>query len=179
MYVFRIVWVRTVPFNMMCRQISLFYKRVISSDPVVNRLAGIVLPIQQPWDNVALSTAIFSCKLLQETEILNPFCCRMILGRLIFLNVFDVDFLKAVTIKEFPSFMNRRSVTDYEGEFLNSQIFSTRDDHWKNVRSLLTPTFTSGKLKAVSGWRKLSFMFNDLQYYLLDLAWCFGLADVA
>lgn len=37
LYVFWIVWVRTVTYNMMCRQISLFYKRVLSSDPVVNR----------------------------------------------------------------------------------------------------------------------------------------------
>ena len=72
------------------------------------------------------------------------------MGRLPFLNVFDVDFLKAVTIKQFSNFMNRRNIADGEGEAINSTIFAAQEEHWKNIRTLLTPTFTSGKLKAVS-----------------------------
>ena len=33
---------------------------------------------------------------------------------------------------------------------LDLGVFALKDDHWKHVRSILTPTFSSGKLRKVS-----------------------------
>lgn len=92
-----------------------------------------------------LLTTLFYCHLLRFFS--------MFIGRVPFLCVFDVEFLKAITIKEFSNFTNRRNTTDAEGESVNSNIFNAHDDHWKNIRAFLTPTFTSGKLKVVSNFR--------------------------
>lgn len=64
------------------------------------------------------------------------------------LDVADADFLKQLMIKDFASFRNRRTVLDEQDAF-NANMFQLRDDHWKHVRQVLTPTFTSGKLKQV------------------------------
>ena len=71
------------------------------------------------------------------------------------LETADIEFIKEFTIKEFPKFTDRRNVFDFEGEnIFKYQIFSMQGDHWKHVRSLITPTFTSGKLKQVNtGWQ--------------------------
>jgi len=62
------------------------------------------------------------------------------------LQVVDADVVKE--IKEFASFTNKRNVIN-EKSFITSHITALKDDHWKHVRSTITPTFTSGKLKQV------------------------------
>ncbi|KAF6035233.1 CYP3A131 [Bugula neritina] len=70
----------------------------------------------------------------------------MFQGRTPVLKVADAEFVKEVTIKEFSSFMNRRPVVE-EDSISDNSIVSTTSDHWKHVRTILAPTFTSGKLK--------------------------------
>ncbi|KAF6035234.1 CYP3A4 [Bugula neritina] len=67
-------------------------------------------------------------------------------GRTPVLQVANAEFVKEITIKEFSSFTNRRDLVD-EDSIAGNHIGMIRDDHWKHVRSLLSPTFTSGKLK--------------------------------
>lgn len=62
----------------------------------------------------------------------------------------DAGLIKAVTVKEFNSFTNRRTFDGFFDEPLNKFLTVLKDDEWKNVRSLLTSTFTSGKLKSMS-----------------------------
>jgi hypothetical protein len=86
----------------------------------------------------------------------------------------DVKFLKNILIKDFNSFVNRRvnlTLKYLFGKFnkmfyfkmcLEKKVFECfmiepsdkfltvlKDDEWKNARSILTATFTSGKLKSV------------------------------
>ncbi|KAF6029389.1 CYP3A4 [Bugula neritina] len=70
----------------------------------------------------------------------------MFQGRTPVLDVADVEFVKEVTIKEFSSFMNRRTLID-EDSITANHVGEITSDHWKHIRTLLTPTFTSGKLK--------------------------------
>ena len=74
---------------------------------------------------------------------------RIFQGRMPVLEVADAEFLRHVMIKDFTSFTNRRKVLDLDTK-LTSSLLTIKDDHWKHVRSLLTPTFTSGKLKQVN-----------------------------
>ena len=71
-------------------------------------------------------------------------------GRTPILECADADLVKEITIKEFSKFTDRRNVFGAENaNIFKYQIFLLQGEHWKHVRSLLTPTFTSGKLKQV------------------------------
>lgn len=64
------------------------------------------------------------------------------------LDIADVEFVKCMTVKEFSSFPNRRDILQ-ENNAVTRNVAGINDDHWKHVRSILTPAFTSGKLKQV------------------------------
>ena len=63
------------------------------------------------------------------------------------LLVFDPDFLREAYIKNYQSFTNRRIFA--MGGLSDSGILNLTGEHWKYVRSSLSPTFTQGKLKQV------------------------------
>nr|XP_031848136.1 cytochrome P450 9e2-like [Nomia melanderi] len=60
----------------------------------------------------------------------------------------DLDLLKSVTVKNFDHFQNHRSITASE-QIFSKNIFFLRGERWKEVRGLLSPTFTSSKMKAM------------------------------
>uniref|UniRef100_F7B7M2 Thromboxane-A synthase n=1 Tax=Ornithorhynchus anatinus TaxID=9258 RepID=F7B7M2_ORNAN len=67
-------------------------------------------------------------------------------GRQAIIAVLDLDIIKKVLVKEvFSSFTNRRN-TGIEG-ILELAVSSAEDEHWKELRTLMSRTFTSGKLK--------------------------------
>ncbi|OXB67557.1 hypothetical protein ASZ78_004675 [Callipepla squamata] len=67
-------------------------------------------------------------------------------GRQPLLVVMDPQIIKTVLVKEcYSTFTNRRR-TDLAGVLRNA-ISLAEDDQWKRLRTLLSPTFTSGKLK--------------------------------
>uniref|UniRef100_U3E5W7 Cytochrome P450 3A n=1 Tax=Callithrix jacchus TaxID=9483 RepID=U3E5W7_CALJA len=67
-------------------------------------------------------------------------------GQLPVLAITDPDIIKAVLVKEcYSVFTNRRPFGPVG--LMKSAISLAQDDEWKRIRSLLSPTFTSGKLK--------------------------------
>jgi len=55
-----------------------------------------------------------------------------------------------VLIKDFNRFTNRYARCDPHGDVLGSNnLFLVRNPQWKEIRTKLTPVFTSGKLKAM------------------------------
>ncbi|NWW10005.1 CP3A9 protein, partial [Oreocharis arfaki] len=67
-------------------------------------------------------------------------------GRQPTLAVADPQIIKSVLVKDcYTTFTNRRR-TDLAG-VLSSAISLAEDEHWKRLRTVLSPTFTSGKLK--------------------------------
>nr|AFP66953.1 cytochrome P450 [Perinereis nuntia] len=56
------------------------------------------------------------------------------------------ELLTEVLVKQFPCFGNRRAFSD-GSELVESFLTVLVDEDWKRVRNLLTPTFSSGKLK--------------------------------
>ncbi|RDD42460.1 Cytochrome P450 3A24 [Trichoplax sp. H2] len=60
----------------------------------------------------------------------------------------DPEMLRTVMVKEFSNFSNRYSLTKSLGPFSNS-LQELKDDDWKRVRTILTTTFSSAKLKSI------------------------------
>ncbi|XP_044513352.1 cytochrome P450 3A4-like [Gracilinanus agilis] len=67
-------------------------------------------------------------------------------GRQPVLATMDVETIKTVMVKEcYSVFTNRRSFGPVGS--LESAISVAKDEQWKRIRTVLSPTFTSGKLK--------------------------------
>ncbi|NXW59645.1 CP3A9 protein, partial [Eurystomus gularis] len=67
-------------------------------------------------------------------------------GRQPVLAVMDPQIIKSVLVKEcYSTFTNRRHV-DLAGVLINA-VSLAEDEQWKRIRTVLSPTFTSGKLK--------------------------------
>ncbi|XP_053205344.1 cytochrome P450 3A56-like [Panonychus citri] len=64
------------------------------------------------------------------------------------LLIADPELIKQITVKEFSSFPESFSFT-YKTPVEEKFLSNLYGDEWKRVRSLLTPTFTTGKLKKV------------------------------
>lgn len=58
----------------------------------------------------------------------------------------DLDLIKDVCVKHFVNFPNRRAIVKLDPPF-DQNLLILFDDHWKRVRSAVTPTFSSGRLK--------------------------------
>ncbi|GAV06315.1 hypothetical protein RvY_16329 [Ramazzottius varieornatus] len=62
------------------------------------------------------------------------------------LLVADPGMLKEILVKDFSVFVNRRDF-DLQGPIMNLGLFSLRDHQWKNVRTVIGPAFSSGKMR--------------------------------
>ncbi|XP_067687706.1 cytochrome P450 3A8-like [Haliotis asinina] len=58
----------------------------------------------------------------------------------------DLDILKEVLVKSFNTFRNRMKFSLVPFPF-NLGVFFLDDEHWRRVRSIITPSFSSGKLR--------------------------------
>ncbi|KAH8398960.1 hypothetical protein KR222_004285 [Zaprionus bogoriensis] len=60
----------------------------------------------------------------------------------------EPELIKSVMIKDFNRFFNRYGRCDPHGDALGSNnLFFVRNPQWKEIRTKLTPVFTSGKVK--------------------------------
>lgn len=69
-------------------------------------------------------------------------------GHLPCLLVADPEVIKEICIKQFHNFTNRPMPFKIDKKYLYSLAITT-DNHWKFLRSTLSPTFTSGKMKTM------------------------------
>ncbi|NXL85437.1 CP3AL protein, partial [Alectura lathami] len=76
-------------------------------------------------------------------------------GRQPVLVVMDPQIIKTVLVKECYSTFTNRRYTDLAGVLINA-VSLAEDEQWKRIRTVLSPTFTSGKLKE---------MFPTVKYY--------------
>ncbi|XP_005003758.2 cytochrome P450 3A14-like isoform X1 [Cavia porcellus] len=67
-------------------------------------------------------------------------------GRQPVLLIMDPDIIKTVLVKEcYSTFTNRREIRP--AVLMKKSVLLSQDEQWKRIRTLLSPTFTSGKLK--------------------------------
>lgn len=57
--------------------------------------------------------------------------------------------VKSILVKDFSNFVNRNMAVSVHDTAPSSMLFISRNPYWKNIRTKLTPFFTSGKLKAM------------------------------
>ncbi|GIY47674.1 cytochrome P450 3A21 [Caerostris extrusa] len=62
------------------------------------------------------------------------------------LSIADLNLVREVLVKEFPSFSNRRQ-TISGNTVIDSMLPTLRGEDWKRVRSIVSPTFTTGKIR--------------------------------
>ncbi|XP_033752138.1 cytochrome P450 3A5-like [Pecten maximus] len=62
------------------------------------------------------------------------------------LVVADKEMLKEILVKQFNNFPDRMTIDDFNGD-MEGSLLNTKGDHWKHDRSVITPTFSSGKLR--------------------------------
>ncbi|XP_018576754.1 cytochrome P450 6a2 isoform X1 [Anoplophora glabripennis] len=63
--------------------------------------------------------------------------------------IVDLDLAKHVMTKDFGHFVDRKPYVNDKDDPLGSHLFSIGGKKWRNLRVKVTPTFTSGKLKAM------------------------------
>ncbi|XP_055350166.1 uncharacterized protein LOC129596817 [Paramacrobiotus metropolitanus] len=61
----------------------------------------------------------------------------------------DLEMLRHIMVKDFSHFANRRDF-GVKGPIMELNVAALKDQHWKDVRSVLLPAFTSGKLKQMN-----------------------------
>jgi len=62
------------------------------------------------------------------------------------LFIMDLDLIKQVCVKDFDHFVDRRPIMIHE-PVIENMLTSLEGQQWKDVRSILSPTFTTGKIK--------------------------------
>ena len=67
--------------------------------------------------------------------------------KLIVIN--EPDLLRDIMVKDFHIFPDRREFHMGSSKIAKSLFFMPGNDDWKRVRSILSPVFTSGKLRAM------------------------------
>ena len=92
----------------------------------------------------------------------------------------DLDVAKHVMIKDFDYFTDRRDMladeSSYSNRVFNEMLTSLKGDKWKSVRGLLSPVFTSGKLKSMAPMlTKVNYLNLKLNNGLLNLSTFFRL----
>ncbi|KAH9511637.1 Cytochrome P450 3A4 [Dermatophagoides farinae] len=74
----------------------------------------------------------------------------MFRGRQPVLSISDPAIIKRILVQDFHLFHNRMPTTD-SNVVLSQNLVSARYDKWKRVRSILTPMFTTSKLRKMEG----------------------------
>lgn len=66
------------------------------------------------------------------------------------LLITDADLIRDIMVKDFHIFPNRKMIHLGSSLFNEVLFFLPGDDKWKRIRSIVTPAFTTGKLKRMS-----------------------------
>lgn len=71
-------------------------------------------------------------------------------GRRPIIMLRDPDLIKAVLIRDFDHFMDRNSLSTNEPNYFKRSLLNLKGAEWKSVRSILTPSFSSARLRGMT-----------------------------
>ncbi|XP_028157329.1 cytochrome P450 9e2-like isoform X2 [Ostrinia furnacalis] len=63
------------------------------------------------------------------------------------LYILDPELIKAITIRDFDHFVDRSIMNSNKPRYLKQSLLNLKGPEWKGVRSTLTPTFSSSRLR--------------------------------
>ncbi|XP_065356768.1 probable cytochrome P450 6a14 [Calliphora vicina] len=118
------------------------------------------------WGNIPKITTMHHSELLEE--LYESFKGKeKLAGTYIFTKpiavILDLDLVKTVLIKDFNKFVDRFEFHNPK-DILAQQLFSANGEIWRSLRTKLTPTFTSIKMK---------YMFPTMMQVAQEFANCF------
>ncbi|PNF19766.1 Cytochrome P450 9e2 [Cryptotermes secundus] len=70
-------------------------------------------------------------------------------GRQPVLMIRDPELIKLIMIRDFEHFVDRATLGLSSSPYFKNMLINIKGQQWKNLRALMTPTFSSGKLKAM------------------------------
>lgn len=112
------------------------------------------VPFVKPVPIVGTSWGLFVTKNMGEMlrECYKELKGKDIIGGLYFLTrpavlTLDLDLLSNIFVKDFNYFRDRGLYVNPEVDPMTSNMFFMGGDAWKGIRTKLSPTFTSGKMK--------------------------------
>ncbi|KAH8252674.1 hypothetical protein KR032_001203, partial [Drosophila birchii] len=76
--------------------------------------------------------------------------------------IIDLDLIKQVLIKDFNYFQDRGAFNNPRDDPLTGHLFALEGEAWKSMRHKLSPVFTSGKIKHMSG------VIVEVSHHLVD-----------
>ncbi|KAK0045265.1 cytochrome P450 3A24 [Biomphalaria pfeifferi] len=104
------------------------------------------------------------------------------------LVVKDLDMIKDIFVKNFASFVDRHNLFEVNPP-LRDNLLNLRGEHWKHVRNIVTPAFSSGRIKKMTShiYRNAKILLDNIQpicetgqeVELRDLSACFTLDVIA
>lgn len=68
-------------------------------------------------------------------------------GRKPILYILDAELIKAITIRDFDCFVDRNTINSRIPNYLKRSLLILKGSEWKGVRSIITPAFSSARLK--------------------------------
>ncbi|XP_055886970.1 cytochrome P450 3A24-like isoform X1 [Biomphalaria glabrata] len=109
-------------------------------------------------------------------------------GRRPVMIVRDLDLVKDICVKNFNSFIDRHII--FEGEPpVHDNLLNLKGDHWRHVRTTVSPTFTSGMIKRMASHieRNAKILLENLEDFkeakkeveLKEISSCFTLDVIA
>ncbi|KAM9352628.1 thromboxane-A synthase [Symphorus nematophorus] len=106
--------------------------------------------------------------------------CGYYLGRRPVVVVADPDMLRQVMVRDFSSFPNRMTIR-FATKPMTDCLLMLRNERWKRVRSILTPSFSAAKMKEMVPLinTATNALMNNLNVYAesgeaFDIHKCFG-----
>uniref|UniRef100_A0A673WII6 Thromboxane-A synthase n=1 Tax=Salmo trutta TaxID=8032 RepID=A0A673WII6_SALTR len=83
-----------------------------------------------------------------HTDLIHKYgrVCGYYLGRRPVVVVADPDMLRQIMVKDFSTFPNRMTIRSATKP-MSDCLLMLRNEHWKRVRSILTPSFSAAKMK--------------------------------
>ncbi|XP_055591549.1 probable cytochrome P450 6a14 [Uranotaenia lowii] len=81
--------------------------------------------------------------------------------------VTDLDLVKTILIKDFNFFPNRAMYYNIKDDPLSGNLFAVEDNYWRTLRTKLSPTFSSGKIKLM--FHILKAVSDNLTDYLENM----------
>ncbi|CAK1596642.1 unnamed protein product [Parnassius mnemosyne] len=106
--------------------------------PIVDNMARIMLRMRHITDDTQ--------------KLYNAFPEERFVGRFEFLNpvvmIKDIELIKKITVKDFEHFLDHRSIVNENVDpFFGRNLISLKGEEWKDMRSTLSPAFTSSKMR--------------------------------